>query len=64
MYYRRDVLAAHNLTVPRTWDDFLAVAAKTNGTDMNGDGRPDYGVCLQRPRCGFGGARGQGQDAA
>ncbi len=51
MYYRRDVLAQHGLDVPATWDEFLDVARIVNGTDMKGDGVPDYGVCLQRPRC-------------
>ncbi|GIL84486.1 hypothetical protein Vretifemale_13149, partial [Volvox reticuliferus] len=55
MFYRRDVLEAMGLSVPVTWDDFVATAAKVNGTDMNGDGRPDYGVCLQRPRYCFNG---------
>ncbi len=52
MYYRRDVLAAHGLSPPVTWEAFLDVAARVNGTDMDGDGQPDFGVCLQRPRCG------------
>lgn len=51
MYYRRDVLLAAGVPPPVTWDDFLEVAAFVNGTDMNGDGVLDYGVCLQRPRC-------------
>ncbi|KAG2453357.1 hypothetical protein HYH02_001581 [Chlamydomonas schloesseri] len=55
MYYRRDVLAKHGLDVPATWDEFLDVARIVNGTDMNGDGVPDYGVCLQRPRYCFNG---------
>ncbi|GLI66107.1 hypothetical protein VaNZ11_009817, partial [Volvox africanus] len=55
MFYRRDVLEAHGLPVPVTWDDFVATAAEVNGTDMNGDGKPDYGVCLQRPRYCFNG---------
>ncbi|GFR44062.1 hypothetical protein Agub_g5222 [Astrephomene gubernaculifera] len=50
MYYRRDVLAAHGLDPPATWDEFLAAAQRVNGTDMNEDGQPDYGVCLQRAR--------------
>ncbi|GIL56783.1 hypothetical protein Vafri_12094 [Volvox africanus] len=55
MFYRRDVLEAHGIPVPVTWDDFVATAAKVNGTDMSGDGKPDYGVCLQRPRYCFNG---------
>ena len=30
-YYRRDVFAERNLTVPRTWDELLEVAEKLNG---------------------------------
>lgn len=51
MYYRRDILAGANISVPVTWDEFLDVAKQLHGKDMDGDGRPDYGVCLQRPRC-------------
>ena len=32
-----------------------AFAPQLNGTDMNEDGEPDYGVCLQRPRFCFNG---------
>lgn len=47
MYYRPDVLARLNLTVPRTWTELLHVAGRAHGLDMNGDGEADYGVCLQ-----------------
>jgi hypothetical protein len=30
----------------QTWDDFLEAAQALNGTDMNGDGVPDFPVCL------------------
>ncbi|KXZ51311.1 hypothetical protein GPECTOR_13g798 [Gonium pectorale] len=55
MYYRHDVLKALNLEVPATWEEFMMVAKAANGTDMNGDGVHDYGVCLQRPRYCFNG---------
>ena len=47
VYYRRDVFSAHNLTVPTTWDDVLAVAAILNGSDFNADGAGDYALCFQ-----------------
>ncbi|MBI5929217.1 MAG: extracellular solute-binding protein [Chloroflexi bacterium] len=50
VYYRSDVLAAAGLEPPRTWDDYLAVAAALNGTDMNGDGEGDYGSCISKAR--------------
>ncbi len=31
---------------PLTWTELLEVAARLNGTDLNGDGRPDYGICM------------------
>ncbi|KXZ51492.1 hypothetical protein GPECTOR_12g455 [Gonium pectorale] len=47
MYYRRDLFDAHNLTVPATWEDFVSLAQRMNGTDTDGDGYGDlYGVCF------------------
>lgn len=46
MYYRTDLLEKDGLQPPATWDDYLAIAKKYNGQDLNGDGRPDYGSCL------------------
>ncbi|PNH08506.1 Adenylate cyclase [Tetrabaena socialis] len=51
LYYRRDLLAAAGLQPPRTWSETVAYAAKFNGTDLNGDGAPDYGICLWRLTC-------------
>lgn len=46
MACRRDVFAKRNLSVPVTWDEFLDVALALNGSDFNGDGKPDYALCL------------------
>jgi multiple sugar transport system substrate-binding protein len=43
VYYRSDLLAKDGLKPPETWDDYLAIAQKYNGQDLNGDGTPDYG---------------------
>jgi multiple sugar transport system substrate-binding protein len=50
VYYRKDVLEANGQAVPKTWDDYLAVAAAINGKDMNGDGEADYGSCIFKKR--------------
>ena len=34
----------------QTWDDYLAIAEKYNGQDLNGDGTPDYGSCISKKR--------------
>lgn len=46
LYYRSDLLEKDGLQPPVTWDDYLAIAKKYNGQDLNGDGKPDYGSCL------------------
>ena len=35
---------------PTTWDDYLAVAEKFNGQDLNEDGEPDYGSCIAKKK--------------
>eukprot|EP00759_Apiculatamorpha_spiralis_P056702 PhF_6_TR8287/c1_g3_i3/m.12725/K02027/ABC.MS.S; multiple sugar transport system substrate-binding protein len=47
LYYRKDMLLQYGMLPPRTWDDVLSVAKVLNGTDMNGDGVPDYAMCYQ-----------------
>ncbi|MEW5311588.1 MAG: hypothetical protein WDW38_003291 [Sanguina aurantia] len=50
MFYRQDVLALHNLSVPATWDQFLSVVKKVNGTVM-GSGPNEteiHGLCWQQ----------------
>lgn len=51
MVFRKDILDAAGLDPPRTWRDFLSLAAEFNGTDMNGDGVGDYGACIDRSLC-------------
>jgi multiple sugar transport system substrate-binding protein len=50
VYYRKDVLDAAGVAVPKTWEDYIAAAAKIHNTDMNGDGTPDYGSCIFKKR--------------
>lgn len=50
VYYRKDVLESAGLEPPKTWEDYLDVASKIHGTDMNGDGEADYGSCIFKKR--------------
>jgi len=50
LYYRTDVLAEAGLEPPRTWEEYLEVAAAIHGKDMNGDGEEDYGSCIFKKR--------------
>jgi multiple sugar transport system substrate-binding protein len=50
VYYRSDLLAKDGLKPPATWDDYLSIAQKYNGKDLNGDGKPDYGSCIAKKR--------------
>ncbi len=50
VYYRTDLLDAAGLEPPETWDDYLAIAEALHGTDMNGDGTPDFGSCISKKR--------------
>jgi multiple sugar transport system substrate-binding protein len=50
VYYRTDVLADLKMDPPKTWDDYLAVAAAANGKDMNGDGVADFGSCISKKK--------------
>jgi multiple sugar transport system substrate-binding protein len=43
VYYRKDVLEKEGLQPPKTWDEYVDVASKIHGKDMNGDGQADYG---------------------
>ena len=36
MFYRKDVLQAYNLTVPRTWNEYIEVAKAVHGETFNG----------------------------
>ncbi len=48
VYYRSDLLEKDGLAPPKTWDDYLTIAAKYQGQDLNGDGDPDYGSCIAK----------------
>lgn len=50
LYYRTDVLADAGLEPPKTWEEYLEVAAAIHGKDMNGDGEADYGSCIFKKR--------------
>ncbi|MGQ0485163.1 MAG: ABC transporter substrate-binding protein [Hyphomicrobiales bacterium] len=50
VYYRKDVLEANGQQPPKTWDDYIKVAAAIHGKDMNGDGQADYGSCIFKKR--------------
>jgi multiple sugar transport system substrate-binding protein len=50
VYYRSDLLKRDGLKPPATWDDYLAMAKRYNGKDLNDDGKPDYGSCIAKKR--------------
>jgi multiple sugar transport system substrate-binding protein len=50
VYYRTDVLENIGMEPPKTWDDYLAIAAAADGQDMNGDGEADFGSCLAKKK--------------
>ncbi len=50
VYYRTDVLSEAGLEPPKTWEEYLDVASKIHGKDMNGDGEADYGSCIFKKR--------------
>jgi len=50
VYYRTDVLSSAGLAPPKTWEEYLDVASKIHGQDMNGDGEADYGSCIFKKR--------------
>jgi multiple sugar transport system substrate-binding protein len=48
VYYRKDILERDGVTPPATWQDYLTVAEKYQGQDLNEDGKPDYGSCIAK----------------
>ena len=50
VYYRSDILEKDGVAPPKTWDDYLTIAQKYNGQDLNGDGEPDYGSCIAKKK--------------
>ena len=49
LYYRTDLLDKAGLKPPTTWDEYLDVAKKLNGTD-DGSGGKVYGSCIAKKR--------------
>lgn len=47
-YFRKDLLEQAKLEPPATWEEYLAIAKRFHGKDLNGDGQPDYGSCIDR----------------
>ena len=50
VYYRTDVLEKLGKQPPKTWADYMDIAKSAQGTDMNGDGKADYGSCISKKR--------------
>ena len=50
VYYRKDILDKDGVAPPKTWDDYLTIAEKYNGQDLNEDGEPDYGSCIAKKK--------------
>ncbi len=48
IYYRTDLFNEAGLTPPATWDEYLKIAKRFHGKDLNGDGKPDYGSCIEK----------------
>ncbi len=61
VYYRSDLLTKDGLKPPATWDDYLAIAQKYQGQDLNGDGEPDYGSAI--PACSRARARARARSS-
>jgi multiple sugar transport system substrate-binding protein len=50
VYYRSDLLKRDGVQPPATWDDYLSIARRYDGQDLNGDDKPDYGSCVPKKR--------------
>lgn len=50
VYYRKDLFDANGDKPPNTYEDYIALATKYQGKDLNGDNKPDYGSCLAMKR--------------
>ncbi|MBD2552278.1 extracellular solute-binding protein [Limnothrix sp. FACHB-708] len=48
IYYRTDILEKAGISPPQTWDDYIAIAKKLHGQDLNADGQADYGSCMAK----------------
>jgi len=49
-YYRKDLLQRDGLKPPATWQDYIDIAKRYQGKDLNGDGKPDFGSCVAMKR--------------
>jgi multiple sugar transport system substrate-binding protein len=50
VYYRKDLLDRDGVKPPETWQDYINIARRYQGKDLNGDGKADYGSCLAMKR--------------
>jgi multiple sugar transport system substrate-binding protein len=50
VYYRSDLLKRDGLKPPATWDEYLSIAKRYHGEDLNSDGKADYGSCIAKKR--------------
>jgi multiple sugar transport system substrate-binding protein len=50
VYYRTDLLEQDGLEPPAMWDDYLAIAERYQGQDLNEDGEGDFGSCIAKVR--------------
>ena len=50
VYYRSDLLKKDGLKPPATWDEYLSIAKRYHGEDLNSDGKADYGSCIAKKR--------------
>jgi len=50
VYYRKDLLQRDGLKPPETWQDYIDIAKRYQGKDLNGDGKPDFGSCVAMKR--------------
>eukprot|EP00934_Nitzschia_sp_Nitz4_P007164 Nitzschia sp. Nitz4//scaffold183_size43938//21801//24764//NITZ4_007270-RA/size43938-augustus-gene-0.71-mRNA-1//1//CDS//3329539614//7154//frame0 len=48
LFYRKDYLQAFDLPVPRTWSEYVQVAAILHEQTLGPDGQPIYGSCMGR----------------
>ncbi|GFR43826.1 hypothetical protein Agub_g4946 [Astrephomene gubernaculifera] len=56
LFYHAPTFARDGLEVPVTWDQVLALAEAYNGKDIDGDGQPDFGICMTPANCHMDGA--------
>jgi hypothetical protein len=48
MYYRKDLLEKVGvMEAPATWEQVLSISRRMNGSDVDGDGLPEFGMCFE-----------------